>query len=238
MPFCFVKSHSVLGWLVTQHSCSQSQCRLQMGLVQYQILWCKHSLKSTGFADCPGSPPGANNLRAVLWVYRRERGKGRVLERRKILWKEREDKGNSFWGKRGLLGSRDGHIHSLNVLFLLWTLSKQISLLALFHAVPLVHPFRVPLAQPLKFQEEGESITLHKALGHAVFISWRAIHFGLTSGWPCWFQTRQQSFANRFKGTRVRNRNSLLPWPKMFSTCTICVHGHKRGPREVISRNS
>lgn len=87
----------------------------------------------------------------------------------------------------------------------------------LFCWVIFVH-FCIPgFVQSLKFQEEGERITLHIAPACVVFISWWTIHLGLTSKWPFWFQTRQQGLASTLAGQAC------------FSGHIICVHGHRCG---------
>lgn len=110
------------------------------------------------------------------------------------------------------------------IFFLLWILiflhRHDFVLLCYF-----VHFYIPGFVQSLKFQEEGERITLHIAPACAVFISWWTIHLGLTSKWPFWFQTRQQALAYKQAG-----------WA-YFSSHIICVNGHKFGAWEYILVN-
>lgn len=112
-----------------------------------------------------------------LCVYRRQREKERVLETRKVLWKERKDKRNYklfFLRNEGIVREQGAEMDTSILLCFISSLNPQINrflhghYLALFHYF--VH-FCVPFAQPLKFKEEGERITLYVALGRAVFIS-------------------------------------------------------------------
>ena len=118
--------------------------------------------------DCPGENTGVGCHALLQGIFLTQGSNPGLLHCRWILYR---------------LSHQGSPTSTVKVCFIS-SLNPQINGFLSWHYFILSHyfvPFSVPFAQPLKSQEEGERITLHIALGCAMFISGRAIHLGLTS---------------------------------------------------------